>query len=128
MGDGLDAAEIIFQREVLIRGVGVFVGQTEADQNARHFEGVVHLRYERNGTTLANENSLLAEALLQRGLCFLENGIVVRSHPRFSGAQDFKLAMDRSWEKLSNVRLHEFGDLVRILVGYQARGEFSKGF
>jgi len=36
--------------------------------------------------------------------------------------------MDRSWEKLSNVLFHEFGDLVRVLLGYQSRGELSKGF
>ena len=63
VGDGLDAAEVVFEGNVFIGGVRVFVGEAEAEQNARHFEGVVHLRYERDGTTLANENGLLAEAL-----------------------------------------------------------------
>src|SRR5882757_6389810 len=83
VGHGFDAAEIVFKSQVFVGGVGVFVRQAKADQHARHFEGVVHLRYERNGTTLANENSLSAEALHQCGLCFLENGILVGSHPRF---------------------------------------------
>jgi hypothetical protein len=43
VGDGLDAAEIIFQRDVLVGSMSVFVGQAEAEQNARHLEGVVHL-------------------------------------------------------------------------------------
>jgi hypothetical protein len=30
VGDGLDASEIIFEGDVFIGGVGVFVGQTEA--------------------------------------------------------------------------------------------------
>src|SRR6266581_8967095 len=63
VGHGFDAAEIVFKSQVFVGGVGVFVRQAKADQDARHFEGVVHLRYERNGTTLANENSLSAETL-----------------------------------------------------------------
>src|SRR6266480_2159538 len=117
---------VFFKSQVFVGGVGVFVRQAEAEQDARHFEGVVHLRYERDGTTLANENSLSAKALHQRGLCFLENGIVVGSHPRFSGAQDFKLAADRFRQEHSNVFLHKFGDPVRNLVGYQASRELSK--
>src|SRR6266852_1305659 len=126
MGDSLDAAEIIFQRDVLVGSMGVFVGQAEADQNARHFEGVVHLSDEGDGTALANEDGLLSETLFQSCLCLLENRIVVGSHPRFPGAQNFKFAMDRFRKKLSNVLLHELGDLVRILVGYEARGEFGE--
>src|SRR5260370_26540890 len=126
VGDGLDATEIIFERDVFIGSMGVFVRQTEAEQDARHLEGVVHLGHERDGTALANENGLLAEAFFESGLRFLENRSLVRSHPRFSSAQDFKLAMDRFRNKLSNVFLHELGDLVRILIGHQARGEFSK--
>jgi len=30
VGDGFDAAEIIFQRDVLVRSMGVFVGQPKA--------------------------------------------------------------------------------------------------
>jgi hypothetical protein len=50
---------------MLIGGVGVLVGQAETKQNARHFKGVVHLRYERNGTAFANENGFLAKTFLQ---------------------------------------------------------------
>src|SRR6267378_124484 len=113
MGDGLDTAEIVFKSNVLIRGVRVFVRQTEADQNAWHFEGVVHLSYKRDGPALANENRLPAEALLQGGLRLLENRIVVRSHPGFSSAQDCELAINRFRQELSNVLLDKFGDLVR---------------
>ena len=31
VGDSLDAAKIIFQRDVLVRSMGVFIGQAEAD-------------------------------------------------------------------------------------------------
>ena len=34
VGDGFDAAEVIFEGEVLVGGVGVFVGETEADEDA----------------------------------------------------------------------------------------------
>src|SRR5256885_9075667 len=107
VGHGFDAAEIVFKSQMFVGGVGVFVRQAEAEQDARHLEGVVHLRYERDGTTLANENSLSPEALHQRGLCFLENGIVVGSHPRFSGAQDFKLAADRFRQERSEEHTSE---------------------
>ena len=48
VGYGFDAAEIIFQGQVLVGGVGVFVWQAEADKDAGHFEGVVHLGDEGN--------------------------------------------------------------------------------
>src|SRR5260370_15979578 len=66
VGDGFDAAEIVFKGDVLIGGVRVFVGEAETNQDARHFEGVIHLGYEGNGTAFANEHGLSAEAFLQR--------------------------------------------------------------
>src|SRR5467141_185418 len=108
--------------------MGVFIGEAEADQDARHLEGVVHLRYEGDGTAFANENGLFAKALLERGLRFLENWVVVGSHPGLSHAQNFKLAVNRCREELANVLLDEPGDLLRFLVGHEARGEFSKSF
>lgn len=128
VGDGFDAAEIVLQGDVLVGSVSVFIGETEADQNAGDLKGVVHLRDERDGATFADENSFLAEALFQCGLGLLENRIVVGSDPRFPHAQDFELAMDRFGKKLSHVLLDQFGDLFRILIGDETRGEFGKGF
>ena len=82
MGYGFDAAEIIFQGQVLVGGVGVFVGQAEADQDAGHFEGVVHLGDEGNGAAFADEYGFLAETFFQRGLGFRENGGVIGRGPR----------------------------------------------
>src|SRR5207249_4182707 len=127
MGDGLDAAEIVFEGNVLIRSVRVFVWEAEANQNAGHFEGVVHLRDERDGTALANEYGFFAEAFFQSRLGLLENGIVIGSDPGLSHAQDIEFAVNAFRKKLSNVFLHEFGDFLGILVGDQARGEFCKG-
>ena len=127
MGDGLDAAEIVFERDVLVRGVRVFVRKAEANQDAGHFEGVIHLRHERNGTTLANEHRFFAKSFFQSRLGLLENGIVIGSDPGFSSAQNFELAMDGFRKKLSNMLLHEFGDFLRVLIGYETRGEFCKG-
>ena len=36
VGDGLDSAKIIFQRDVFIRSVGVFVRQSETHQHTRN--------------------------------------------------------------------------------------------
>ena len=128
MGDGFDAAEIVFEGNVLVGSVGVFVGEAEADQDAWDLKSVVHLRNEGDGTALTDEHGLPAKALLQSVLCLLENRIVVGSDPRLSGAQDFELAMDRFGKKLSNVFLDEFGDLLRVLIGDEARGEFGERF
>src|SRR4029077_2946322 len=54
--DGLDPAEIIFERDVFVRGVRVFVRQSKTEQDARHFECVVHLCDERNRSALADED------------------------------------------------------------------------
>src|SRR5215831_227138 len=57
VGDGLDPAEIVFEGEMFIGGMRVFVGQAEPDQDARNLEGVIHLRHEGNRATLADEHS-----------------------------------------------------------------------
>src|ERR1700733_1172374 len=46
---GLDSAEIIFQSDMFVGCVRIFVRQSEAQQHTRNFECVVHLRDERNG-------------------------------------------------------------------------------
>lgn len=91
MGDGLDAAEVVFQGDVLVGGVGVFVGQAEAEEHAGHLEGVVHLGDEGDGAALADEDGLLAETLLQGALRDLEDGGVERSDPGLAGAEGFEL-------------------------------------
>src|SRR6267142_3508880 len=103
MSDGFDAAEVILEGDMFVRGVGVFVGQTEAEQDAGNFEGVMHLGDERNRAAFANENGLLAEALFQGGLGLQENGGLIRSDPRFSSAEAIKFAMNRFRQQLSNV-------------------------
>src|SRR6266436_6299669 len=128
MGYGFNAAEVVLEGDVFVGGVGVFVGQAETNQDARHFKGVVHLGYEGDGTSLADENSFLAKSLFQGRLSLLENGIVVRSDPRFSGAQNFEFTMDRFGQKLSNMLFHELSDFAGILLGYEARGEFGERF
>src|SRR6185437_3507344 len=72
---GFYAAEIIFQRDMFVWCVRVFVGQTETEEDARYFEGVVHLRYERNRTTFADECRFFAKAFFERVNCFLKNGM-----------------------------------------------------
>ena len=62
VGYGFYAAEIVFQGQVLVGGVGVFVGETKTDQDAGDFEGIVHLGDEGNGAALANEDRPFAEA------------------------------------------------------------------
>ena len=68
VGYGFDAAEIIFQGQMFVGGVGVFVRQAEADQDAGHLEGVVHLGDEGNRAAFADEYGPLAEAFFQRAL------------------------------------------------------------
>src|SRR5215467_8023261 len=78
LGDGFDATEVVFEGDVLVGGVGVFVGEAKTEEHTRHFEGVVHLRDERNRTAFADEHGFFAEALFERSLRFPEDRIVVR--------------------------------------------------
>src|SRR5712692_10796141 len=123
VGDGFDAAEIILKGDVLVRGVSIFVGEAEAEQNTGNLEGVMHLRDERNRAAFANENGFFAEAFFQGGLGFQENRGMIRSNTEFSGAQDFKFAMNGFRQQLSNVLLDKPGDFVRILMGNEPSGE-----
>ena len=94
MGDGFDAAEIVFESDVLVGSVRVFIGETETEEHARNFEGVVHLRDERDGAAFPNEDSLFSEALFECALRDFENGRVERRDPRFAGAQHVEFALD----------------------------------
>src|SRR5712692_7890637 len=120
--DGLDAAEIVLERDVLVGRVRVFIGQAEAEQDARHLEGVVHLRDERNRATLADEHRAPAETLLERVVRDLEERVSVRRHPGLARAQQGKLARYGLGQQLADVLFHGARDLVRILVRHQARG------
>src|SRR5229473_6617852 len=98
---------------MLVRGVSIFIGEAEAEQDAGNLESVMHLRDERNRAAFANENGLLAEAFFQGGLGLQENRGVIRSDPGFSRAQDFKFAMNSFRQQLSNVLFYKLGDFVR---------------
>src|SRR5438105_3259300 len=86
MGDGFDTAEIIFEVEMFVGSVSVFVRQTKTDEHAWHFKGVVHLRDERNRAAFANKDGFFVEAFLKRSLRSLENWRVIGRRPRFAGA------------------------------------------
>src|ERR1700722_16754203 len=113
---------------MLVGGVGVFVGEAEADQDARNFEGVVHLGYEGNGAAFANEYGFLAKTFFERGLSLRENGGVIGSGPRFAGAEHFEFAGYRLRQQLPDLFFNEPGNLVRILIRDQASGKFREGF
>src|SRR5277367_3567929 len=113
---------------MLVGGVGIFVGEAETDQDARNFEGVVHLGYEGNGATFADEYGFLAEAFFESGLSLCENGGVIRRGPRFTGAEHFEFAGYRLWQQLTDLLFNEFGNLVWILIGDQASGKLCEGF
>ena len=81
---GLDPAEIIFERDVFVGRVRVFVRQAKAEQDARHFECVMHLRDERNRSALADEDGALAESLLQGIVRDFKERVRVRRDPRFA--------------------------------------------
>src|SRR5271165_7695877 len=87
MSYGFYATEIIFEGDVLVGGVGVFVGQAKANEHAGDFEGVVHLGHEGNGAAFADEYGALAETFFQGALRFLENGRLKRSGPGFAGTE-----------------------------------------
>ena len=62
VSDSFNSVEIIFEEDVFVGSVSVFIRQSEADQHARNFEGIVHLSDEGNRTTLTDEDSFFAES------------------------------------------------------------------
>ena len=127
MGDGFYAAEIIFQIEMLVGCVSVFIRQAEADENTRDLERVVHLSDEGDGTAFANENRFFLETFLESSLGALKNGSVVRSGPGFACTENLEFAVHGFGQKFANVFFDELGDALRILAGDQARGKFRIG-
>src|SRR4029077_14082373 len=63
---GLDASKIVFQQNVLVRGMGIFVGQAKTQHDARHLERVVHLSDKGNRAAFADKNGALAESRFER--------------------------------------------------------------
>src|SRR5208282_4974645 len=122
--DGLDSTEIIFERDVLIGRVSILVGESEAHQDTRDLERIVHLRNEWNRATLADERRLPAEARFESLNRFLEDGMRIRRHPRFAGAEHLELAGHGFRQQLSNVTLDEFRDFRGVLIRHEPRGKF----
>jgi len=127
VGDGFDAGEVIFEGDVFVGGVGVFVGEAEAEEDAGDFEGVVHLGDEGDGAAFADEDGFFAKAFFESRLRGFENGRVERRDPGLAFAEDIEFAMDGFGKELANVLFDEVGDFLRILVGDEASGEFGVG-
>jgi len=103
VGNGLNSAEIILECEVFVGSVCVFIGETEADQYAGDFEGVMHLRDERYRAPFANEDRFFPEALFERALRNFKNRRMERRYPRFASAEDFELAGNGFWQESAYV-------------------------
>src|SRR5271170_912486 len=103
MGDGFDAAKIVFEGEVFVGSVGVFVGETEADEHAGNLERVMHLRHEGDGAAFADEDGFFPETFFERALGNLENWRVERRYPGLAGAENFELALYAFRQKLADM-------------------------
>jgi hypothetical protein len=128
MGDGFDAAEIIFKSKVFVGSMRVFVRKAEADEHARNLEGVVHLRDEGYGAAFADKDGFFSVTLFESGLRDLENRRFKRSDPRLAGAEHVEFALDGFRQKFADLFFDEGRDFVRILMGNKTRGEFRVGF
>src|ERR1700730_4101691 len=109
--DGFDSPEIIFERYVFIGRMSIFVRQSKSNQNAGHFERVMHLRNEGNGTAFANENSFFPKTSFQSALRLLKNWRLKGSRPRFPGAQNLKFASDRTGQQRADLFFDQLGNL-----------------
>src|SRR5580693_5271973 len=103
MGDGFDAAEIIFKSKVFVGSMRVFVREAEADEHARNLEGVVHLRDEGYGAAFADEDGFFSVTLFESGLRDLENRRFQRIDPRLAGAEHVVLALDFFRQKFTDL-------------------------
>src|SRR4051795_10224411 len=119
--DRFDAGKIVFQRQMLVRSMRIFVRQTESNQNAGHFESVVHLCDERDGTAFTNKNSLLPETFFEGGLSFGKNRRLKWSGPRLARTQYLKLADHGFRQQFADVFFHQLCDFLWVLIGYQPR-------
>src|SRR6185437_10834480 len=125
---GFYAAEIIFQRNMLVGRMRVFVGQTETKKDAGHFESVVHLRDKRNRAAFADEYRFFAKAFFERVNCLLENGMRIGCDPRLTHAEHFKFAADGFGQQFADVALDLFRGFRGILIRHQASRDFCEGF
>src|SRR5580658_8667625 len=100
---GFNSAKIIFQRDVFVRRVSIFVRQAKTQKHARNLKGVVHLRHKRNGTAFANEYSFLTESGFERVDRFLKNWMGIRRYPWLAGTEKLKAAMHCFRQQFSNM-------------------------
>ena len=124
VSDGFDAAEIIFQGDVFVGSVGVFIRQTKTDEHAGDFERVVHLRDEGDGAAFSNENGFFTETFFESALGDFEDRRVERGDPGLACAENIEFALYGFGQEFANVFFDEPGDRLRILAGNEARGKF----
>jgi len=107
-GDGFDAANNF---EASARGLGVLIGQTEAEQDAGHLK--VMLCVTKGIERLSNEKRLFCQSFFQGGLGLQKNRGVIRGDHGFPVLKTFKFAMHGLRQQLSKMLLDELGDFVR---------------
>ena len=83
---------------MLIRRMRVFVRQSEAQEDARHFKRVMHLCDERNRSSLADEDCALAESHFQSLERDFKERVGIRRDPRLSLAVDIEFELHSFWQ------------------------------
>ena len=112
--------------ELFVGSVQVVVGQAEAHHHAGNFQHVLEIGDDGNRAAGADEDRIFLKDLVQRLGRGLDERIVGAHHARRAFAEDLDVGLDALGREL----LHELGvfleDVVRVLIGHQAHGDFGE--
>src|SRR5271165_137884 len=122
--DGFDAVVEVGDVELLVGGVEVVVGEAEAHHHAGNFQHVLKVGDDGNRAAAANEDRIFLEGVVQGFGGGFDVGIVGADHGGRTLAPDF----DGGFDALGRELLHKgrvlFQDVIGILVGDEAHGNF----
>src|SRR5579864_175750 len=124
--DGFDPAIEVRNVELLVGGVQVVVGQTEAHHHAWNLQHVLEVGDDGNGSSAANEDCLFFERVVQR----FGGSLDVRIVGTNDGSWTFAVHLDRGLDAFRSELLHEgrifLEDVVRVLVGHESHGNLRR--
>src|SRR6185503_12618148 len=104
--------------------MGIFVGETDAEQDGRQAKDLLEGGDDWNRSALAVEHGRLPKSLFDSTPCGLDEWILKLGHPRFAAVHAGDRELDRFRGDLPYVILEELCDFLWVLVRHKPHADF----
>src|SRR5271165_1150619 len=126
--EGLDAAIEVGEVELFVGSVEVVVRKAKAHHDGRNLQVPLEVTNNGDRSTGADEDSVLVPDLFEGARGGLDVRVVGANDDGLAGMDEADVEFDAIWLQRFDIALVLGEGLLRILVGYEAHGDFGDSF